>query len=75
MGTSLAKGAAWLIEQGADCAVIGLADMPWIRSETIAAVTEEGLHGGRAVAPAFEGRPGRDFRALCRPRCSPGCCR
>ncbi|HMA51477.1 MAG TPA: nucleotidyltransferase family protein [Magnetospirillaceae bacterium] len=58
MGTSLAKGAAWLIGEGADCAVIGLADMPWIRPETIAAVTEEGLRTGRAVAPSFEGTPG-----------------
>lgn len=58
MGTSLAKGAAWLIGQRADRAVIGLADMPWIRAETIVAVTEEGLRSGRAVAPAFEGKLG-----------------
>jgi len=57
MGTSLARGAAWLIEEGAGCAVIGLADMPWIRPETIAAVAAEGM-GGRAVAPAFAGKPG-----------------
>jgi len=58
MGTSLARGAEWLIEQGADCAVIGLADMPWIRPETIAAVAAEGLRSGRAVAPSFDGKPG-----------------
>ena len=58
MGTSLAKGAAWLIGNGVDCAVIGLADMPWIAPETIVAVTEEGLRGGRAVAPSFGGRLG-----------------
>lgn len=58
MGTSLAEGAAWLIGQGTACAVIGLADMPWIRPETIAAVAAEGLRSGRAVAPAFEGKPG-----------------
>lgn len=58
MGTSLARGAAWLIEESADCAVIGLADMPWILPETIAAVMQEGLRSGRAVAPAFEGKPG-----------------
>jgi molybdenum cofactor cytidylyltransferase len=58
MGTSLAKGAAWLIEEGAACAVIGLADMPWIDPRTIAAVAAEGLRGGRAVAPVFGGKPG-----------------
>jgi molybdenum cofactor cytidylyltransferase len=58
MGASLARGAQWLIEESADCAVIGLADMPWILPQTIAAVTDKGLRSGRAVAPAFEGRPG-----------------
>jgi molybdenum cofactor cytidylyltransferase len=58
MGTSLAKGAAWLIGQGAGCAVIGLADMPWINPETIAAVTTEGVRSGQAVAPSFAGKLG-----------------
>lgn len=58
MGTSLAKGAAWLEEEGAACAIVGLADMPWIRPATIAAIAAEGLRSGRAVAPAFEGKPG-----------------
>jgi molybdenum cofactor cytidylyltransferase len=58
MGTSLARGAAWLIEEGAACAVIGLADMPWIVPETIAAIAAEGLRAGCAVAPSFEGKPG-----------------
>ncbi len=38
--------------------MIGLADMPWLRPETIAAVSAEGLRGGQAVAPAFAGKPG-----------------
>jgi molybdenum cofactor cytidylyltransferase len=58
MGTSLARGAAWLIEQDAGCVVIGLADMPWIRPDTIAAIAAEGPRGGQAVAPAFAGKPG-----------------
>jgi len=58
MGTSLACGAAWLIGQGADCAVIGLADMPWIQPDTIAAVADAGLSCGKAVAPRFDGQPG-----------------
>jgi len=57
MGTSLAKGAEWLIAEGVECAVVGLADMPWILPETIAAVAAAGL-AGKAVAPAFEGKPG-----------------
>jgi molybdenum cofactor cytidylyltransferase len=57
MGTSLAKGAEWLMAQDVACAVVGLADMPWIRPETIAAVAAAGLDG-QAVAPAFEGKPG-----------------
>jgi molybdenum cofactor cytidylyltransferase len=58
MGASLARGAAWLAGEGVDCAVIGLADMPWIEPATIAAIAAEGLRAGRPVAPAFEGRPG-----------------
>jgi molybdenum cofactor cytidylyltransferase len=58
MGTSLAKGAAWLVEEKADCAVIGLADMPWILPATITMVRREGLNSARAVAPAHEGKPG-----------------
>ncbi len=61
MGTSLAKGAAWLIGEEADCALIGLADMPWIRPGTIAAVAAAaaaGLRDGQAVAPVFDGQPG-----------------
>lgn len=58
MGTSLARGAAWLIEERADCAIIALADMPWIKPETIAAVAEAGLKGSRTVAPSFGGQPG-----------------
>jgi len=57
MGTSLARGAEWLIAEGVGCAVVGLADMPWIRPETIAAVAAAGLDG-QAVAPSFEGKPG-----------------
>ena len=57
MGTSLARGADWLVGQGADYAVVGLADMPWIRPETIAAVAAAGADG-QTVAPAFGGKPG-----------------
>ena len=58
MGVSLAKGAEWLIAEDVGCAVVGLADMPWIRPQTIEAVSAAGLGGGRPVAPAFEGKPG-----------------
>ena len=58
MGRSLAAGAAWLEGLGAPCAVIGLADMPFISPATIAAVAAAGLRSGRAVAAAFRGEPG-----------------
>ena len=58
MGRSLAAGAAWLEEQNAACAVIGLADMPFIAAATIAAIAAEGARSGRAVAPSFQGQPG-----------------
>ena len=58
MGRSLAVGADWLIGQGAACAVIGLADMPWIAPSTISAVAKSGLDSGRPVAPVHAGKIG-----------------
>ena len=58
MGASLACGAAWLIEERAACAVVALADMPWILPETIEAVAAAGSRRGQAVAPAYRGQPG-----------------
>ena len=58
MGRSLAVGAGWLIEEGAVCAVIGLADMPWISPDTIAEVAAVGRARGQPVAPAYRGTIG-----------------
>jgi len=58
IGRSLAAGAVWLEVQNAACAVIGLADMPFITPATIAAIAAEGLRSGRAVAPSFQGQLG-----------------
>lgn len=58
MGGSLAIGARWLMKEGSSCAVIGLADMPWILADTIAAVAVSGLKSGRPVAPAYRGEIG-----------------
>jgi molybdenum cofactor cytidylyltransferase len=58
LGRSLAAGAGWLEEERDFCAVIGLADMPFIAPATIAAVAAEGVRSGRAVAPAFQGTLG-----------------
>lgn len=57
MGSSLAAGAAWLIEEAASAVIIGLADMPWISPATIAAVARA-AGPSVPVAPVHEGKPG-----------------
>ncbi len=58
MGRSLACGAGWAESRNAACAVIGLADMPFISPATIEVVAAEGLRSGRATAPSCRGRLG-----------------
>lgn len=58
MGGSLACGASWLDSQEAACAVIGLADMPFISPATIAAVAAEGVRSGQPALPVFRGQLG-----------------
>jgi molybdenum cofactor cytidylyltransferase len=58
MGGSLAVGIAWLIDRGVDCAVVGLADMPWVSEEMIRKVTMRGLRTRRLVAPRWHGQWG-----------------
>jgi molybdenum cofactor cytidylyltransferase len=56
MGASLAHGVA--ARSGADGWVVALADMPSIKSATIAAVVRELEAGRDLVAPAFQGERG-----------------
>ena len=56
MGASLAHGVAQ--RRGADGWIIALADMPLIRSSTIAAVVRELEAGRELVAPAYKGQRG-----------------
>ncbi len=71
MGGSLAMGIAWLAALDLECAVVGLADMPWVPAAAIRLVSETGLESGRLVAPVWQGRlgfpraiPSRHFPAL-----------
>jgi molybdenum cofactor cytidylyltransferase len=56
MGQSLAMG----VSASADAAgwVIALADMPWIRPQTILSVAQHLIQGASLVAPVFKGRRG-----------------
>jgi len=56
MGASLAHGVA--ARRGADGWVIALADMPLIKSATIAAIVQELEAGRPLVAPSYEGQRG-----------------
>ncbi|MSP97223.1 MAG: nucleotidyltransferase family protein [Betaproteobacteria bacterium] len=56
MGASLAHGVA--ARRGADGWVIALADMPLIKSATIAAIVHELAAGRSLVAPAYQGQRG-----------------
>ncbi|MBI4192073.1 MAG: nucleotidyltransferase family protein [Betaproteobacteria bacterium] len=56
MGASLAHGVAQ--RRGADGWVIALADMPSIKSSTIASVVRELEAGGDLVAPTYQGQRG-----------------
>ena len=56
MGASLAHGVAQ--RRGADGWIIALADMPLIRSSTIATIVRELEAGRELVAPAYKGQRG-----------------
>lgn len=56
MGASLASGVAAAPE--ADGWLVALADMPWVRPETVAAVAERLRGGALVAAPAVRGRRG-----------------
>jgi molybdenum cofactor cytidylyltransferase len=56
MGTSLAAGVR--AAAGADGWIVALADMPFIRPETIRAVTKALRDGAAIVAPSFRGERG-----------------
>jgi molybdenum cofactor cytidylyltransferase len=66
MGASLACGVAAL--SGADGWIVALADMPYVRAETIAAVAAALRRGAAIAAPRLDGRRGhpvgfgREFR-------------
>ena len=56
MGARLARGVAQ--RRGADGWIIALADMPLIKSATIAAIARELETGRELVAPAYQGQRG-----------------
>lgn len=56
MGASLAFGVAAAPE--AEGWLVALADMPWVRPETVAAVADRLRGGALVAAPAFRGRRG-----------------
>jgi len=58
MGRSLAVGIAWAMRQELVCAVIGLADMPWVSVDIIRDVAAQGLLSGRLVVPRCDGQLG-----------------
>ncbi len=59
-GTSLAVAMQWAIAQpGLQAAVLGLADMPWVREDTLAALRDALVrHPGEPALPLWQGRPG-----------------
>lgn len=56
MGTSLAAGVH--ASAGADGWLIALADMPWVRPETVQMLAESLQNGASIVAPVHDGRRG-----------------
>ena len=56
LGSSLAAGVNASARAGGW--VIALADMPWIKPETISSVVERLVHGASIVAPVYAGRRG-----------------
>ncbi|AVS71791.1 nucleotidyltransferase family protein [Paracidovorax avenae] len=59
-GTSLAAAMHWALAQPRlQAVVVGLADMPWVRDDTLAALRDALLqHPGVPVLPLWQGRPG-----------------
>jgi len=64
MGASLAHGVRVAVQAGnagtgeADALVVALADMPWIRAETIRDVADHLRRGEQLVAPRYQGQRG-----------------
>ena len=65
MGASLACGVA--AERDAQGWIVGLADMPWVQSSTIARVTAAVVDGALVAAPFHDGKRGHPvgFSAAC----------
>ncbi|WP_264080787.1 NTP transferase domain-containing protein [Paracidovorax avenae] len=59
-GTSLAAAMHWALAQPRlQAVVVGLADMPWVRDDTLAALRDGLLqHPGVPALPLWQGRPG-----------------
>ncbi len=59
-GTSLAAAMHWSLAQpGLQAVVVGLADMPWVREGTLAALRDALVqHPGEPALPLWQGRPG-----------------
>ncbi len=58
MGASLAHGVQMAGAGDADAVLVALADMPWIRPATLAAVAAELRRGRALVVPRYQGRRG-----------------
>ena len=59
-GTSLAAAMQWSLAQpGLQAVVVGLADMPWVREDTLAALRDALVqYPGEPALPLWRGRPG-----------------
>ncbi|MBF9263859.1 NTP transferase domain-containing protein, partial [Paracidovorax cattleyae] len=59
-GTSLAAAMHWALAQPAlQAVVVGLADMPWVHDDTLAALRDALVrHPGAPALPVWQGRPG-----------------
>ena len=72
MGYSLAAGIEFIKGLSVDACLIGLADMPLIKAQTLAMLCEHLQQGAEIVRPRYLGRPGqpvgfqrRHFDSLC----------
>ncbi|MDA8453603.1 nucleotidyltransferase family protein [Acidovorax sp. GBBC 3334] len=58
-GTSLAAAMQWaLAQQDIGAVVVGLADMPWVRTDTLLALRTALAHSAEPALPVFGGRAG-----------------
>ncbi|HEY9101518.1 nucleotidyltransferase family protein [Chitinimonas sp.] len=58
LGSSVACGIRWAQAQDLVGVVMGLADMPFVRPDTLAAVADRLTTAARLVMPVYQGRPG-----------------